>query len=79
VISHNVYISQYTGAQIDETIGAVLAGKAVVITNCPNCGAPVNGRSKCEYCGTAFSSGEEEMTLRIDGAAVARAIMKREG
>lgn len=23
------------------------------MTNCPNCGAPLNG-IKCEYCGTAF-------------------------
>lgn len=23
------------------------------MTNCPNCGSPING-TKCEYCGTAF-------------------------
>ena len=47
------YDSKYTGAQVDEAIGLVLAGKAILITNCPNCGAPVSG-GVCEYCGTKF-------------------------
>ena len=25
------------------------------MTNCPNCGAPVDGSGRCGYCGTAFS------------------------
>ena len=50
----NCYLSgAYTGKEIDEAIGLVLAGKAILITNCPNCGAPVSG-SVCEYCGTKF-------------------------
>lgn len=24
-----------------------------MVTNCPNCGAPIT-KSKCEYCGTTF-------------------------
>ncbi len=24
------------------------------MTNCKNCGAPLNGSGKCEYCGTVF-------------------------
>lgn len=53
MISYSTYVSQYTGAQIDEAIGAVLAGKAVIVTNCPNCGAPIEN-GKCPYCGTKF-------------------------
>ena len=29
------------------------APKAQVMTNCPNCGAPITG-PRCEYCGTQF-------------------------
>lgn len=50
----NCFYSKFTGEQIDEAIGAVLRGKAILITNCPNCGAPVHG-TKCEYCGTVFA------------------------
>ena len=50
---YSCYMSRYTGEQVDEAIGLVLAGKAILITNCPNCGAPVNGLV-CEYCGTKF-------------------------
>ena len=53
----NCYISRFTGPQLDKAIGLVLAGKAILITNCPNCGAPVNG-SICEYCGTKFTQEE---------------------
>ena len=49
----NCYFGKYTGEQVDEAIGLVLAGKAILITNCPNCGAPISG-SVCEYCGTKF-------------------------
>ena len=24
------------------------------MTNCPNCGAPLDGSGKCKYCGTTF-------------------------
>ena len=54
------YQSQYTGAQVDEAIGLVLAGKATLITSCPNCGAPVSGKPKCEYCGTRFRDNGTE-------------------
>ena len=50
---YNVYHSPYTAAQIDEAIGIVLRGKAILLTNCPNCGAPIDG-GKCPYCGTGF-------------------------
>ena len=53
-----VYQSKYTGEQIDEAIGAVLAGKAILITNCPNCGAPIEG-NKCPYCGTIFTNARK--------------------
>ena len=53
MINCGTYISRYTGAQIDDAIGAVLAGKAVVITNCPNCGAHIEN-GECPYCGTKF-------------------------
>lgn len=29
-------------------------------TNCPNCGAPLNG-SKCEYCGTITNDVDAEI------------------
>lgn len=67
---YDCYISRYTGEQIDEAIGLVLAGKAILITNCPNCGAPVNG-SVCEYCGTRFASSQNEITMEIDGEGLA--------
>lgn len=56
---YSCYMSRFTGQQIDEAIGLVLAGKAILITNCPNCGAPVSG-SVCEYCGTKFKQGATE-------------------
>ena len=55
---YGCYMSRYTGEQLDEAIGLVLAGKAILITNCPNCGAPVNG-IVCEYCGTKFKQEGE--------------------
>lgn len=30
--------------------------KEQIITNCPNCGAPIDGY-KCEYCGTTLHTG----------------------
>ena len=53
------YMSKYTGAQIDAAIGAVLEGRAVLVTNCPNCGAPIEG-GKCPYCGTKFLKYEKD-------------------
>ena len=47
------YGSKYTGAEVDAAIGAVLEGRAVLLTNCPNCGAPIS-EGKCPYCGTDF-------------------------
>ena len=29
------------------------------ITNCPNCGAPLNKRGICDYCGTVLKSPTE--------------------
>lgn len=52
------YCSKYTGEQFDMVIGAVLAGKAVLLTNCPNCGAPID-EGKCPYCGTSFLSNKQ--------------------
>ena len=78
MIGPSWYQSCYTGAQIDKAIGAVFSGKAIVVTNCPNCGAPINGKRKCEYCGTTFSSGEEEITLELDTKAVARVMYVNE-
>ena len=54
-----IYQMKYTGKQIEDAIGLVLAGKAVVLTNCPNCGAPIEG-GKCPYCGTNFRKREAE-------------------
>ena len=34
-----------------------------MLTNCPNCGAPVRG-SKCEYCGTVLDWGEYKAAER---------------
>lgn len=47
------YASKYTGAEVDAAIGAVLEGRAILLTNCPNCGAPIS-EGKCPYCGTDF-------------------------
>lgn len=47
------YLLPFTGAQIEAAIGAVLAGKAALVTNCPNCGAPIEAGA-CPYCGTKF-------------------------
>ena len=52
------YHIHYTGEQIEAAIGALLEGRAIVITNCPNCGAPAKGR-QCEFCGTVFVRGDD--------------------
>lgn len=30
-----------------------------MMTNCPNCGAPIHG-AQCDYCGTIFISAESK-------------------
>ena len=47
------FISKYTGQKVDDAIGMVLEGRAILLTNCPNCGAPIED-GKCPYCGTSF-------------------------
>lgn len=41
------------------------------MTNCPNCGAPVNSY-KCDYCGTVFDENnlEYKVVLYADNIAV---------
>ncbi len=34
-------------------------------TNCPNCGAPLNG-SKCEYCGTEIHHVDEDVIRQLE-------------
>lgn len=37
------------------------------MTNCPNCGAPINSNSyKCEYCGTTYDNSDQQI-LRYEG------------
>lgn len=52
-MASNIYNCAFTGEQIEEAIGMVLHGRAVLVTNCPNCGAPIQGGA-CPYCGTRF-------------------------
>ena len=35
-----------------------------MVTNCPNCGAPIT-KSKCEYCGTTFDDDLEERRNKL--------------
>lgn len=39
-------------------------GKVDYLTNCPNCGAPLRGYGRCEYCGTAISQPLQFLTIR---------------
>ena len=34
------------------------------ITNCPNCGAPLRGYGRCEYCGTAIQQPLQMLVVR---------------
>ena len=34
------------------------------VTNCPNCGAPLRGYGKCEYCGTVISQPLQILAVR---------------
>lgn len=34
------------------------------VTNCPNCGAPLRGYGKCEYCGTVIQQPLQFLTIR---------------
>lgn len=41
------------------------------ITNCPNCGAPIDiSRSSCEYCGTPYPEKPETAKLYADNQLV---------
>ena len=53
------YQLPYTGEQVEKAIRLVLEGKAVLITNCPNCGAPLED-GECKYCGTKFKEEERQ-------------------
>lgn len=33
-----------------------------IMTNCPNCGAPITS-SQCEYCGTSFDYLQKEIDI----------------
>lgn len=33
-------------------------------TNCPNCGAPLRGYGRCEYCGTVINQPLQILTVR---------------
>lgn len=33
------------------------------MTNCPNCGAPLNGTGKCDYCGAVLKKPEPELAV----------------
>lgn len=33
-------------------------------TNCPNCGAPLRGYGKCEYCGTVINQPLQMLVVR---------------
>ena len=38
-----------------------------IVTNCPNCGAPLRGYGRCEYCGTVFVRYDEKIeTLKAE-------------
>lgn len=43
-------------------------------TNCPNCGAIING-PKCEYCGTVFRRDDSDC-IQLDGTAIIKAYEK---
>ena len=34
------------------------------ITNCPNCGAPLRGYGKCEFCGTIINQPLQVLSVR---------------
>lgn len=34
------------------------------ITNCPNCGAPLRGYGRCDYCGTVITQPLQILTVR---------------
>ena len=34
------------------------------ITNCPNCGAPLHGYGRCEYCGTIINQPLQILAIR---------------
>lgn len=44
------------------------------ITNCPNCGAPLNKRGICDYCGTILKSPTE---LNLDEQVELNIVLKQ--
>lgn len=34
------------------------------VSNCPNCGAPLRGYGRCEYCGTVINQPLQFLTIR---------------
>ena len=41
-----------------------MEGCANYVTNCPNCGAPLRGYGRCEYCGTVIQQPLQVLTIR---------------
>ena len=37
-----------------------------MMTNCPNCGAPIPGNGKCEYCGTICIASDHEVPVKVE-------------
>ena len=38
--------------------------RADYVTNCPNCGAPIQTYGRCEYCGTVINRPLQMITIR---------------
>lgn len=38
--------------------------RADYISNCPNCGAPLRGYGRCEYCGTSINQPLQMLAIR---------------
>ncbi len=59
-----IYVSA-TNSLITKKILALCRTGALTMTNCINCGAPLNG-NVCEYCGTQYEHTTETLTLYSD-------------
>lgn len=53
------YLSKFTGKQIDDLLTCVAEGR-IQAAVCQKCGAPLNDKMKCEYCGTTYRYVLEE-------------------
>lgn len=55
-ISSNEIQSDFEFEQCEKSSvdDVIFIDSSVIPTNCINCGAPLNGNSKCEYCGTVY-------------------------